>query len=325
VKKPLISGTILLMKKRLLSGVKPSGRQHIGNYFGAIKQFVDLKDDYDNYVFVADFHALNFIQNANEMRENILHIAKAYLAVGLEGDNVTLFKQSDVLEHTELAWIFDTITTMPYLMRAHAFKDAEAKGKEVSVGTFNYPMLMAADILLYDPEVVPVGQDQKQHVEYARDTAQKFNNIYGETFTLPKEIIVESVATVPGTDGQKMSKSYGNTIPLFASREEIQKAVMSIVTDSSGDRPENVYAIHKLLKSKGELESLYTKKAGKYKDLKEALIEDLDEFIAPMREKYESISDDEVIRVLKDGGEKAKAIASSKMEDVRQKVGVALY
>jgi len=311
-------------KKRLLSGVKPSGKQHIGNYFAAIKQFVDLQADYESYVFVADYHALNFIQNAKELTENIIHIAKVYVAVGLNTKNTVLFKQSDISEHTELAWIFDTITTVPYLMRAHAFKDAEAKGKEVGVGTFNYPMLMAADILLYDADIVPVGQDQKQHVEYARDTAEKFNRIFGNTFTLPKERIIEEVATIPGTDGRKMSKSYGNTIPLFGSKDEIAKAVMSIVTDSAGDSPKNVYAIHRLLKSEAELEPLYKEKAGKYKDLKEALIEDLEERIAPMREKYNTITDEEVKRVLQNGAEKARAIASAKMADVRQKIGVTL-
>ena len=169
--------------KILLSGVKPTGRPHIGNYFGAMKQFVDLQGQYNCYFMIADYHGLNFIQNGDEMRKLILELAIDYLAIGLDPKKSVIFKQSDVVAHTELAWIFDTITTMPYLERAHAYKDAEAKNKEISVGTFNYPMLMAADILLYDTDIVPVGQDQKQHIEYARDTAQKFNNIFGETFT----------------------------------------------------------------------------------------------------------------------------------------------
>jgi len=198
-------------------------------------------------------------------------LARDYLAIGLDPQRVqvTLFKQSAVSAHTELAWIFDTITTMPYLMRAHAFKDAEAKDKEISVGTFNYPMLMAADILLYGPDIVPVGQDQKQHIEYARDTAEKFNRIFGDTFKLPEAYIQKEAAIVPGVDGRKMSKSYGNTIPLFSSREEITKAVMSIVTDSSGGRPENVYALHALFKPAAELDALYDENQGKYKVLKE--------------------------------------------------------
>src|ERR1035438_2166752 len=164
-----------MAKKILLSGVKPTGRPHIGNYFGAMKQFVDLQDKYDCYFMIADYHGLNLIKNGEEMRKLNLNLAIDYLAIGLDPKKSVIFKQSEVSAHTELAWIFDTITTMPYLMRAHAFKDAEAKDKEISVGTFNYPMLMAADILLYDTDVVPVGQDQKQHVEYSRDTAQKFN------------------------------------------------------------------------------------------------------------------------------------------------------
>lgn len=314
------------MQKRLLSGVKPTGKPHLGNYFGAMKQFVDLLNtgEYDCSVFVADYHALNSVQDPLVMRENIINLVKDYVAIGLDPEKVTLFKQSDVPEHTELAWIFDTITTMPYLMRAHAFKDSEAKNKEISVGTFNYPMLMAADILLYDTDIVPVGQDQKQHIEYARDTAEKFNRIFGETFKLPKEMIQEGVEVVPGTDGQKMSKSYNNTIPLFGTKEEITKAVMGIVTDSSGERPANVYAIHRLLKSEEELADLYEANKGSYKILKETLAEDIENLVAPMRERRAAISDEDVRRILKDGAVKARAQAGAKMEEVRSKLGVII-
>jgi len=312
---------------RLLSGIKPTGELHIGNYFGAMKQQVELfqKGTYDCFIMVADYHALNFIQDAPEMHQRILELAAGYMAVGLDPEKLTIFKQSSVPAHTELTWIFDTITTMPYLMRAHAFKDAEAKGKEISVGTFNYPMLMAADILLYDAAVVPVGQDQKQHVEYARDTAEKFNRTWSETFALPEPFILESVATVPGIDGRKMSKSYGNTIPLFADRATITDRVMSIVTDSAGDRPENVYAIHRLLKPETELAPLYEENAGKYKALKEALIEDLDAFIAPMRSRYQELiaAPEEIEAVLERGGEAANEVANEKMARVRRAVGVA--
>jgi len=313
--------------KRLVSGVKPTGRPHIGNYFGAMKQFVDLLNtgQYECFVFVADYHGLNFIQNAEIMQANIIDLVSDYVAIGLNPAQVHLYKQSDIAEHTELAWVFDTITTMPYLMRAHAYKDAEAKDKEISVGAFNYPMLMAADILLYSPDVVPVGQDQKQHIEYARDTAQKFNRIFGDTFKLPNAIIKEDVATVPGTDGRKMSKSYGNTIPLFGTREEIVKAVMGIVTDSGSDIPEHVYAIHKLLRSEAELAPLYEANKGKYKILKEALIEDLDAMIAPMRTHKEALSREVIIQILKDGREVAKEIASAKMKEAREKIGVEFY
>jgi tryptophanyl-tRNA synthetase len=237
-------------------------------------------------------------------------------------------------------------------MRAHAYKDAEANiirtnvlkekiteaggvptiKKEISVGKFNYPMLMCADILLYDTEVVPVGQDQKQHVEYARDTAQKFNHIFKtDIFKLPDVKIVEDVAVVPGTDGRKMSKSYGNTIPLFASDEEIEKAVMSIVTDSSGteegQRPEHVYAIHKLFKTEAELAPLYTENKGKYQVLKQALIIDVKKFITPLREKRAQLAQDTdyVLDILKEGGKRAKQKAEKKMDAVREAIGVKLY
>ena len=314
-------------KKILLSGIQPTGRPHIGNYFGAMKQFLEFQETHSCYFMIADYHALNFIQDAKVLRENILNLALDYLTIGLDPKHCTIFKQSDVSEHTELAWIFDTITTMPFLERAHAYKDAEAKGKEVSVGTFNYPMLMAADILLYDTDVVPVGADQKQHVEYTRDTAEKFNRIFGDTFKLPESLIIKNVAVVPGTDGRKMSKSYGNTIPLFAEDTEIEKLVMSIVTDSSGGIPKNVYEIHKLFRPEEELATLYQSKAGKYKDLKEALITDIKAFIRPLREKRKVIASDtaSVLNVLKEGGNRAKKKASAKMDEVREKVGVKLY
>jgi tryptophanyl-tRNA synthetase len=314
------------MSKILLSGVKPTGRPHIGNYFGAMRQFVELQstNNYDCLFMIADYHALNLIQSKDEMRSLIRDLVIDYLAIGLDPERSILFKQSDVSAHTELTWIFDTLVTIPYLERAHAFKDAENKNKEISVGTFNYPVLMAADILLYDTDVVPVGQDQKQHVEYARDIAQKFNNAFGETFKLPEPLIYEHVATVPGIDGRKMSKSYNNTIPLFASREEITKAVMGIVTDSGGDIPANVYNIHKLFKSEADLKTLYDANKGKYKALKEALIEDVDTFIKPLREKRALIAADEkmVSEVLKQGSVKANERAMKKLLDVKEKIGV---
>jgi tryptophanyl-tRNA synthetase len=250
--------------------------------------------------------------------------------MGLDPEKVTLFKQSDVSEHTELCWIFDTITTMPYLMRAHAFKDAEAKNKEIDVGTFNYPVLMAADILLYGADIIPVGQDQKQHVEIARDIAEKFNRTFGEgdqTFKLPEAMIMKEVAVVPGTDGRKMSKSYGNTIPLFAEYEEIKKCVMSIVTDSGEGIPKNVFAIHSLIRPAAELMPIYEEKKGKYKELKEMLIEDLEQFIAPLREKRKEFEKDtpKALAILKEGGERAKKIAAKKMDEVREKIGVKVY
>ncbi len=316
-----------MSKKVFISGVQPSGKPHIGNYFGAMKQFVDLQNEYEGYVMIVDYHALHSLRNPKEMRENIIAVLLDFLAIGLDPEKVTIFKQSDISEHTELTWIFDTIITMPYLMRAHAFKDAEAKNKEISVGTFNYPVLMAADILLYAPNVVPVGADQKQHVEICRDIAEKFNHLYGETFNLPEAKIMPDLAIVPGTDGRKMSKSYGNTIPLFAEYEEIKKCVMSIVTDSSGELPQNVFAIHKLVRDEAELKKIYEEKAGKYKELKELLIEDLEKFIAPLRERRKEFEKDvpKALAILKAGSEKAKKVADAKMTEVREKIGVSVY
>jgi tryptophanyl-tRNA synthetase len=307
--------------KRIFSGLQPSGTLHIGNYFGAIKPNVDLFNNHQGLFMVADYHALTSLKNPAELRKNIIENVKDYLAAGINLDNAILFKQSDVSEHTELAWILDCLVSVSFLELGHAYKDKVAKGLDANAGLFTYPMLMAADILLYD---TTVGQDQKQHVEYAREAANKFNNAFGQTFTEPQEHIQKEVATVPGTDGQKMSKSYGNTIPLFGTKEEITKAVMGIVTDSSGERPANVYAIHKLIKSEAELAPLYETNKGSYKVLKEALIEDIENFIAPMRAKREQISDELVIDILRVGAQKAKAIASAKMADVRQKVGVTL-
>ncbi len=310
---------------RLFTGLQPSGVLHIGNYFGALKPMVELFKEHEGLIMIADYHALTSLRDPSALRENIINVVTDYLAAGIDPEKAIIFKQSDVHEHTELAWIFDCLVTVPFLQQAHAYKDKVAKGLEANAGLFTYPMLMAADILLYETDLVPVGADQRQHVEYAREAASKFNLAYGNTFKEPKEMIQEEIATVPGVDGKKMSKSYGNTIALFSPREEIEKAVMSIVTDSSGERPENVYAIHKLFKSDAELSVLYEANKGKYKILKDALIDDIDTFVAPMRARRADISRDTVISVLKNGAEKAKAQAAEKMREVRQKIGVDIY
>ncbi len=308
-------------KKILVSGVKPTGRPHIGNYFGAMKQFVDLQDSYESRIFVANLHALTSIQNASELKEMSQGVVEDYLGIGLDPSKTTLYLQSDVPHVAELAWIFNCLVTMPTLMRAHAFKDAEAKNKEINVGIFDYPILMAADILVHDADVVPVGKDQEQHIEMAREIARKFNGTYGETFKEPKALIIDSVATVPGTDGQKMSKSYNNTIPLFASDEEIEKAIMGIVTDSGQDIPKNVYEIHKLIRSEDDLQKLYRDKKGQYKELKGILIEDLKNFIQPMVKRREEKSG-EAQSVITEGGKKMREVVHNKMKEVREKVGL---
>ncbi len=321
------------MKKRSLSGIKPTGTIHLGNYFGAIKQFVDLQDEYESFVFIADFHAITTVQNKEELSKNTLNITMDYLACGLDPKKVCLFKQSDLPEVTELTWYFNCLTTVPYLERATAYKDAKAKSKEASVGLFDYPILMAADILIQDADIVPVGADQKQHVEYARDTAIKFNNAFGETFKLPEPRILKEVATVPGIDGKKMSKSYSNIIPLFGTDEQIRKAVMSIITDSKAPadpkNPDecNIFAIHKLFLKGEELESLrkrYEEGGLGYKEAKDMLYEKLIAFITPMREKREYYENniEEVKKILKEGAIKAKENIKAKMELIRNNVGV---
>src|SRR3989344_2433865 len=211
-------------KQKLLTGLQPSGALHIGNYFGVLKPFVEMYEKYESYLMVADYHALTTLKNPAELGGNIADVVRDYVAVGVDPKKVVIFQQSQVPEHTELTWIFNTLVTTSFLELAHAYKDKGAQGLEKNVGLFDYPVLMASDILLYDTDIVPVGQDQKQHVEYTREIAAKFNNQYGETFKEPKEQILRDVAIVPGIDGKKMSKSYKNTIPLFGSADEIQKA-----------------------------------------------------------------------------------------------------
>lgn len=320
-------------KKILLSGIKPTGRPHIGNYFGALKQWVTFQEEYNSFIFIPDYHALTTVQDGSLMRSFSLDLAIDLLAIGLDPNKVTLFKQSDVPEVTELTWIFNCLTTMPYLMRAHAFKDAEAKNKDINVGVFDYPILMAADILMQDANLVPVGQDQKQHVEYARDIAEKFNRIFGETFTLPESYILDTVAVVPGIDGQKMSKSYNNHIPLFAKDDEIKSLVAKIVTDSKIPNEEkdpesdNIFALHKLFSSTEELqtiESRYKKGEIGYKESKDILSQNMINFIAPLRQKREEIAKnpDYVKDILKTGGQKARARAIEKMQLVKEKTGL---
>ncbi len=359
-------------QKILLSGVKPTGRPHIGNYFGAMRQFVNLLNsgEYTCYFMIADYHALTTIKDAEKMRQYIIDLALDYLAIGLDPKKAIIFKQSDVSAHTELTWIFDTLVTVSFLQRAHAYKETVDKkiksiaspenftipqgksfdqmGYEIkkkligegelmedtgNVGTFNYPVLMAADILLYDAQVVPVGQDQKQHIEYTRDIAQKFNGTFSDLFTLPNALMVEDVATVPGIDGRKMSKSYGNTIPLFADEETIKKAVMSIVTDSKSPHdpkdPEqdNIFALHKLFTAAVELEALakrYRTGTISYKESKELLIEKISAFSAPLRERRAVLEKkpDVVREILARGGEQARAVADAKMKTVREAIGV---
>lgn len=309
------------MKQTLLTGLQPSGDLHIGNYFGALKPFVDAYGKYESFLMIADLHALTSLRDAEALRRNTIQVVKDYIAAGVDPKKCVIFRQSDVPAHTELAWIFDCLVTVKFLELGHAYKDKVAKGLEANAGLFTYPMLMAADILLYDTDVVPVGEDQRQHIEYAREAAAKFNLAYGEAFKEPKEMILESVGVVPGTDGKKMSKSYGNTVPLFASREELTKAVMSIVTNSDGGRPENLFNIHKLVRPESELNGPYNA-GNNFKQLKDMLIDDLDAYLKPMRDKRAKISDAMVASILKKGAVKAGKVSQKKLQAVRKAVGL---
>lgn len=312
------------MKKRLLTGLQSSGDLHIGNYFGALKPFVDMYEDYESFLMIADYHALTSVRDPEVMRRNTINVVKDYLAAGVDPKKAVIFRQSDNQDHTELGWVLNCMVTVPFLMQAHSYKDKVAKGNEANAGLFTYPMLQAADIALYDTDIVPVGEDQRQHLEYTREAVGKFNRAYGETLKEPETAILDGVGVVPGTDGAKMSKSYGNTIPLFGTPKEIEKAVMGIVTDSDGDRPENVYAIHRLLKSEEELAPLYEAHKGRYGDLKKALVADLEAFIAPMREKRDQISDEDIKAVLQDGVTRAKETSNQTLARVRNAIGISL-
>jgi tryptophanyl-tRNA synthetase len=322
-------------KQILVSGIQSSGKLHIGNYFGAIKQNVDLGNsgDYAAYVFIADYHSMTSLTDAHERTENTLDAACTYLACGLDPSKVALFRQSDIPEVHELTWILNTLTPMPMLMLAHAFKDKEAKNADINVGLFDYPVLMASDILIYGAHIVPVGKDQEQHIEIARELAGKYNRAYGEYFHMPKAYIKEEVATVPGVDGIKMSKSKNNHIPLFATDDEIRKKVMTIVTDSA--RPEepknpdenNVYQIHKLFLSKEEdaaLRARYREGGLGYKEAKELCAEAIIDFVSPMREKYDyyKAHPAEVEAILTRGAEEARKEARKTINAVRKATGL---
>lgn len=325
-----------MSKQILVSGIKPTGRLHFGNYFGAMKQNIDLSNsgEYESYVFIADYHALTTVRNGDELRQQTIEAVASYIACGLDVSKVVLFKQSSVPEVTELTWVFNNLVTIPYMMRAHAFKDQEAKSKDINVGLFDYPVLMAADILIYGADIVPVGADQKQHVEYARDIAGYYNRAYNvEEFKLPKDLIIESVASLPGVDGQKMSKGYNNHIELFCSDEDLNKRVMSIVTDSASPEDKknpdenNIYKIHKLFLTKEEdvtLRAKFEQGGYGYKQAKDELLATIMKWRERRKEKYDELvaNPSEIISMLKSGGEQAQQKAEERMSVVRKQVGL---
>ena len=318
---------------RVLTGIQSSGTLHIGNYFGAIKPMLELQESSDLFIFIANYHALTSLKDSDALRDNTLEAAKVFLSLGIDPNRSTFWLQSDVKEVLELYWILSAYTPMGLLERAHSYKDKVAKGISANHALFSYPVLMAADILLYDIDLVPVGKDQIQHIEIARDIAQKFNNEHGEIFKLPQFRVDESVATVPGTDGEKMSKSYGNTIDLFTTQKRLKKQVGKIVTDSTPlEEPKeyegcNLYKICELFMDEDELENLkkrYKRGGEGYGHFKADLSDKIWSCFEEAREKksYYDEHEDEVMDILKLGAKKAKKIASKKIETVRKCVGI---
>ena len=318
---------------RILTGIQPSGIPHLGNYFGAMRQVCDLQKKGESFLFIADYHALTTSPAPQTLRDNVLNLALDFTACGIDLEKTVFFRQSDVPEVCELAWILNTVTPVGLLERAHSYKDKIAKGFSPNNGLFSYPVLMAADILLYRSNLVPVGKDQKQHLEITRDVAIKFNNAYGDILTVPDAYIPEEVAIVPGTDGQKMSKSYGNTIPIFGTEKEIKKAVMNIVTDCKGLEEKkdpdhcNVFAIYKLFATEEEQRKMRENYLGGnygYGHAKLALFEKLWTTFEPMRKRRAELAADAtfVERTLAANGERARAEAEKLMRKVRRAVGL---
>jgi tryptophanyl-tRNA synthetase len=317
---------------RVLSGIQPSGDLHLGNYFGAIQQWIALQETHECFFFLANLHSLTSLRDPNELTRLTHEAALTYLACGLDPARSVMFRQSDVPVHAELAWILATVTPMGLLERATSFKDKTAKGIAANVGLFTYPVLMAADILLYSAALVPVGRDQKQHVEITRDIAEKFHHAFGEVFVLPEPFIPDEVATIPGTDGQKMSKSYGNTLPLFADEGTLKKKIMGILTDSqevaAKKKPEGnvIYELYKLVapQQAGDMAKKFKAGGYGYGEAKKDLLHALTNFLEPIwekRKKFE-LRQSYVEEVLQDGSMKAKAEADKVMERVRELVGV---
>ena len=323
----------LINPMRILSGIQPSGPLHIGNYFGMMQPAIALQAEGEALYFIADYHALTTLRDAKTLRANSHRVALDFLACGLDPERATLFRHSDVPQVTELAWILSTVAPMGLLERATSYKDKLARGMSANVGLFSYPILMAADILIYDSDVVPVGKDQKQHIEITRDLAVKMNETFGQVFKLPEARIRAATETVPGIDGQKMSKSYGNNIDIFGDEKETRKRVLSIVTDSTPvEAPKDpersaIVELYSLFASKDELANMKGQFKGGgtgYGDFKKELFEKLWEYFAPMRKRREEILRDKsyIDNVLTRGAKHANEIANQVMQRVRAAVGL---
>jgi len=321
------------MGKRVLSGIQPTGNLHLGNYFGMMKPAIELQETNECFYFIADFHALTQTPDPDVLRENIRSVAIDFLACGLDPERTVFFRQSDVPEVLELTWFLSCLTPLGLLERCHSYKDKIARGITPNHGLFSYPVLMAADILLYKSDLVPVGKDQKQHLEVTRDLAVRFNNRYGELLTVPEPLIRDETAVVPGVDGQKMSKSYGNTIEIFGDLKEMRKRIMRIVTDSTPlEAPKdpdrcNVFALYRLLASPEEVEDLrrrYLEGGLGYGHAKLMLYEKYVEYFEPFRRRREELLNDPgyVDRVLEDGARRARAVARKTLAEVARAVGL---
>ena len=320
---------------RILTGLQPSGKLHLGNYFASIKPMIDRQNSGDNemFIFVANYHAMTSLSNAKSLKSNTIEAAAAFLSLGIDPNRSTFWVQSDVKDVLELYWVLSQLTPMGLVERAHAYKDKVAKGLEANHGLFSYPILMAADILLFNADIIPVGKDQIQHVEIARDLALKFNHTYKEIFSLPKAEVAQNVATIPGTDGAKMSKSYKNTIDIFSDAKTLKKQCSSIVTDSTPlEEPKdwqncNIYAIAKLFLNENELGNLqdrYSKGGEGYGHFKAYLNELTWNYFAPARDKFDYYinNQNEVIEILKEGAKKAQKTSDEIIAKVRDAVGI---
>ncbi|MCE5238600.1 tryptophan--tRNA ligase [bacterium] len=318
---------------RVLSGVQPTGKLHIGNYFGAIRQYVALQSEHDGFYFMANYHALTTIHDGPTLRQQTNEIAADFLALGLDPAQATIFRQSDVPEVCELTWVLSTICPMGLLERCHAYKDKVQQGLTADHGLFAYPVLMAADILIYNSHLVPVGQDQKQHIEVTRDLAIRFNNQYGDILTVPDGYILETTAIVPGLDGRKMSKSYDNTIGIFEPDKSVKKKIMSIVTDSTPVEapkdPDNntifqLYSLFATPEQKAEMAQSYRAGGVGYGEYKKQLLAAFLEYFGTMRERRAALEQDmgTVEDVLAEGARKARAVARETLDKVRAAVGV---
>ena len=318
---------------RILSGIQPSGRLHVGNFFGMMQPSISLQEEGEAFYFIADYHSLTTVQDPNVLKENVSNVAIDFLACGLDPNKAVFFKQSDVPEVTELSWLLSTVTPMGFLNRCHSFKDKTERGIEATHGLFAYPVLMAADILIYDSNVVPVGDDQKQHLEVTRDIAIKFNNLYGDVFVIPEPKIREDKARIPGLDGQKMSKSYGNILEIFGEEKPTRKKIMSIMTDSTPVEdpkdPSNsiILDLFSLVASDQKFEEMkddFLKGGFGYGDFKKRLFEAFWEYFEPMRTRRKEIFEDPqyIEKILNEGAERAREAASTTLKRARLACGI---